>query len=182
MLARTLCAAPAGCPIMEAVGTPHMPLIVWVNCRATSGATITTEAEGPSDPHILATAPTSPGPVRLKARPSAVTPSAPLLPWWFAERPSVVARVGTSSAATQNAATTDAAVLPAPRARPRPRNQADAQVAHKISPGSTKGTRRRLAQGWSGTVSGCQRTAAEPQQMTASGSAQTRVAPDGARH
>ena len=89
--------------------------------------------------------------------------------------------MGTSIATTQHAATSAAAVRPAPRDRARPRSQADAQIAQRISPGSTSGTRRRLAHGWSGRVSGCHKTAAEPQPMTASGSAQMRAVPDGSR-
>ncbi len=61
--------------------------------------------------------------------------------------PKVVTAAGTSRAITQQTATMAAATGLAPSRRPRSLIQADIQVAVRIRPGSTTGTRRRLAHG-----------------------------------
>src|SRR5258708_9088269 len=105
--------------VIHATGTPHIPRITWENCAATRRSTIRTAADGLSDEHSPLTAPTSPGPVRFSARPSPENRSEPPRPACVRLTPNVVAPVGTSSAATQNAATTDPAVRLAPRGRAR---------------------------------------------------------------
>ena len=63
-------------------------------------------------------------------------------------------------------------------ARPRPSwaafclSQAHAQIAPRIRPGSTNGTSRLLAQGWSGETAGRYSTETITQPAIASGSAQ----------
>ena len=98
----------------------------------------------------------------LQRRPGGGDPQGAGLAGWLTPTPKVVPAMGTSSARTQQPATIDAAALLAPRDRARSRSQADAQTAHKIMPGITRGTSRRLAHGWSGTVCGCHKAAAGP--------------------
>src|ERR1022692_1574255 len=142
---------------------------------------MTTEESGRIEAQSPRTALISPAPIRFVAKPSAVACSAPPLPEWVSPRPNVVTAVGTSSAPTQHTATNEVAAIPAPRSLARPTSQAEAQIAKTIRPGSTSGTSRRLADGWSGAMAGYHRTAADPAQMIASGSPQARADPAGSR-
>src|SRR6202020_1616739 len=77
-------------------------------------------------------------------------------------RPNVGMAVGTRIAAPSTTAVpaADTRVRPLPQSQlwPRPRthptSHAQAQTASRITPGSTAGTMRRLAHGWSGVIDG----------------------------
>ena len=88
----------------------------------------------------------------------------------------MVSAVGMSSDATQQEATT----LEVTRVRPSwaawSLSQLEAQMAARIRPGSTNGTSRRLAQGWSGATAGRHSTVTITQIAIMAGSAQIRAA------
>src|SRR5580693_10161895 len=84
----------------------------------------------------------------------------------------VVSAVGMISAAAQQQATAAETARPRPSRTARSFSQADAQIAPRIRPGSTNGTSRLLAQGWSGETAGRYRTETITQPAIASGSAQ----------
>ena len=153
-----------------------MPLMTWLNRSAMSESRMTTDAFAPMLVHSLRTAFSSPAPVRLNARPFAVSRAEPLAVF-VVPTAKVVTAAGTSSAITQHTATTEPARRLAPSLRPRSLIQADAQMAVRISPGRTTGTSRRLAQGWSGMMPGRHRTVTVTHPMIISGSAQIRAAP-----
>ena len=73
MPSSTPATAVGGRPTIQAAGTPHMPRMTCVNCWATPRSRITTEEFGAMDEHSWVTAPASPAPARVKARPEAVT-------------------------------------------------------------------------------------------------------------
>ena len=91
--------------------------------------------------------------------------------------PNVVIAVGTARATAKQAAATDTATVAEPRFLARPASQADTQIAPRMKPGSTRGTSSRLAQGWSGTVSGTQSRRNVAGTRISSGSAHTRARP-----
>src|ERR1035441_235906 len=66
----------------------------------------------------------------------------------------LVSAVGMSSDATQQQATTAAVARLRPSWPARSFSQTDAQMAPRIRPGSTNGTSRLLAHGWSGETAG----------------------------
>ena len=88
----------------------------------------------------------------------------------------MVSAVGMSSEAVQQEATMTAVALVRPSWAAWSFSQAAAQIAPRIRPGSTNGTRRRLAHGWSGATAGRYSTVTIDQSAIISGSAQTRAA------
>ena len=116
---------------------------------------MTTEASGGIRAHSSRPAVDLTGAGPVSARPCATGVSPPDLPVWLSPTPNVVATVGTSIAATQNAPATAAVTGCAPRSRARRASQDAAHSAQMISPGITITISRRLAHGWSGTMSGC---------------------------
>src|SRR6266567_4092730 len=165
----------------HATGTPHMPLITWLKTWATRRSTMTTDDDPPIAEHSPRTASASCAPTLCCARPPAVGRRPPREPEWVRPNPNEVLTDGSSIAPTQNAPTSAAVTVPAPRSLARRVSHAAPQAASRIRPGRTTGTSLRLAHGWSGTVNGCHRTAAEPPRMTASGSAQFSPAPEASR-
>ena len=103
-------------------------------------------------------------------------------PLWLSVIPNVVTAVGTTMARTKQAAARDTAVSPAPRSLARRSSHAATQTAHRMNPGSTSGTRTRLAHGWSGAVCGSQSTITVVQAKIKSGSPQARAAPSASAH
>jgi hypothetical protein len=93
----------------------------------------------------------------------------------------LVSAVGMSSDATQQKATTAAVARLWPRWPARSFSQTDAQTAPRTRPGSTNGTSRRLAHGWSGETAGRYSTVTITQTAISSGSAHTRAASPGSR-
>src|SRR5206468_9724226 len=89
---------------------------------------------------------------------------------------SVVRAVGMISEATQQAATAALVILVRPDSAAWSLSQVAAQMPPRIRPGSTNGTRRRLAHGWSGATAGRYSTVTMDQIAIISGSAQTRAA------
>src|SRR5206468_6266266 len=89
---------------------------------------------------------------------------------------SVVRAVGMISEATQQAATAALVILVRPSSAACSLSQLAAQMPPRIRPGSTNGTRRRLAHGWSGATAGRYSTVTMLQSAIMSGSAQTRAA------
>ncbi len=89
----------------------------------------------------------------------------------------MVTAAGSSSATAQQAATAPCEICPAPRARARRTSQPHVQTAKSTSPGSTTGTSRRLAHGWSGTMPGFHKVVTTAQPMTRTGRPQIRAAP-----
>src|ERR1700685_592488 len=90
-----------------------------------------------------------------------------------------VSAVGMISAAAQQQATAAETARPRPSRAARSFSQADAQMAPRISPGSTNGNSRLLAQGSSGATAGRYSTETITQPAIASGSAQTLAAARG---
>ncbi len=123
---------------------------------------MTTEDDRPIDEHSPRTASASCAPTGCCASPPADGRSPPRVPAWVSPNPNEVLTDGSSIAPTQNAPTSVAVTVPAPRSLALRLSHAAAHTASRISPGITTGTSRRLAHGWSGTVNGCHRTAAEP--------------------
>ena len=79
---------------------------------------------------------------------------------------------GTMRAAAQTPTTPPLTTLPTPRARSQPVTQRMAQTARSRNPGSTAGTSRRLAQGWSGVIAGRYSVETMDQEKTSRGSVQ----------
>ena len=152
---------PAGRPVIQAAGTPHMPRMTCVNRAATVWSRITTEALRGIAEHSCSTAATCPAPVRRKARPDVCTVRPE-------ERPVCPGRPRTRSRRSGRPGRPRRTPRPprrsagAPRLRACPVSQAAAHSAQPVNPGSTRTTSRRLAHGWSGTMSGCHRIATEP--------------------
>src|SRR5215475_7644551 len=111
----------------HATGTPHIPLITWLNAAAICRSTISTADERPIDAHRLRTASASCSPTRCCAMPPAVGWRPPPVPACVRPKPNEVLTDGSSIAPTQNAPTTTAVVLPAPRSLARLLSHAAAQ-------------------------------------------------------
>src|ERR1700691_3527507 len=94
---------------------------------------------------------------------------------------SVVSAVGMMRAAAAQQATAALVARPRPSSAAFCLSQAHAQIAPRIRPGSTNGTSRLLAQGWSGDTAGRYRAETITQPAIASGSAQILAAAVGAR-
>ena len=88
----------------------------------------------------------------------------------------VVSAVGMSSEAAQQQAMMTAVARVRPSSAACALSQVAAQIPPRIRPGSTNGTRRRLAHGWSGATAGRYSTVTMVQIAIISGSAQTRAA------
>ena len=153
-----------------AAGVSQMPLITWANRSAVSESRMTTDAFGPIAAHSPLTAVSSPAPIFRNAIPWAVRP-----PFFVTPRSRVVSAVGMSSDATQQEATMPEVILVRPSWEAWSLSQAAAHSAPRIRPGSTNGTSRRLAHGWSGETAGRNSTVTITQIAIISGSAQTRA-------
>ena len=108
---------------------------------------MTTDASGPIAWHSPSTAASWPGPMRWNAMPFAVRCRPEPEALGLEPRSRLVSVAGMSSEAAQHEATTHEVARARPRWLARSRSQAEAQMAPRISPGRTNGTRRRLAQG-----------------------------------
>ena len=91
----------------------------------------------------------------------------------------MVSAVGMSSEATPQEATTAEVMRVRPSWAAWSFSQVAAQMPPRISPGSTNGTSRRLAHGWSGDTAGRHSTVTITHRAIISGSAQTRAAAPG---
>src|SRR5580704_17154814 len=175
-----------------AVGVSHVPRATWANRSAVRESRMTTDASGPIAVHSPSTAASSPGPMRRNAMPFAVRCVPEPEAFGLEPRSRLVRVAGMSSEAAQHEATTpevararprwparspppSAARLPRPPWRARLPSQAEAPTAPRMSPGSTKGTRRREAQGCSGEMAGRHRTVTMTHNAMSSGSAQVQA-------
>src|SRR5439155_8422840 len=77
----------------------------------------------------------------------------------------VVTAAGNARASTQQADTSVPARRPAPTSAERSRTREQTHSARQIRPGSTTGTSRREAHGWSGRIAGIHSTATVDQPM-----------------
>ena len=132
---------------------------------------MTTDTSGGMLVHSLLTAVISPGPIARNAMPCALTPLA-----FVMLRSRVVSAVGMSIETAQQEAIRTAVALVRPSWAAWSLSQAAAQMPPRIRPGSTNGTRRRLAHGWSGATAGRYSTVTIDHSAIISGSAQIRAA------
>src|ERR1022692_3527653 len=135
---RIACTTAGGAPgATHATGTPHMPLITWLKTWAMRRSTMTTDDDPPIAEHSPRTAAASCAPTLRCARPPAVGRRPPRVPEWVSPNPNEVLTDGSSIAPTQNAPTSDAVTVPAPRSLARRVSQAAPQAPSRISPGRT---------------------------------------------
>ena len=159
----------------------HMPRMTCVNSLATRGFTMTTEAPGPIAAHSRLWR--SSHPDRSAAGPGRPAADRGWAARWAPRRRRTWSGRWAAAARPRRAPPPPTKVLlPAPRTPARPVSQAATHTAARIRPGSTAGTSRRLAHGWSGTVPGRHRTLTVAQPIISSGRAQIRAVPDGSFH
>ena len=130
-----------------AAGVPHMPRATWANWSAVSESRMTTDASGPTAAHSPLTAVSSPAPIRRNAIPRALRCRPDPEALGLEPRSRLVSMAGMSSETAQQEATMPEVRAAPPRWPASSRSQAAAQMAARISPGSTNGTSRRLAHG-----------------------------------
>src|SRR5579859_6614659 len=148
-----------------AVGVSHVPRATWANRSAVSESRMTTDASRPIAVHSSLTAASSPGPMRRNAMPFAVRCVPEPEAFGLEPRSRLVRVAGMNSDAAQHEAMRPEVTRARWSATSRPpaeparwRSHAEAMIAPRMRPGSTKGTRRREAQGCSGEMAGRHRT------------------------